>query len=435
MLRNFKIKIDNFGPIHKADLEVSKINIISGKNASGKTTMSKLIYCILTTFSNDGEFLTYKSMKDRLSFLIEEILKIQNIETSHIKEIIEIKISIDMNNNFKLETIKKCYDRLYSIIESQEFNNKEYFLSMIENDKKTLEGISSPDFYHALLFNLIRNEFVGDEQILDNFNNSDIVIYNDSDNPFEYNIIIDNALNIDSYNEFENFATNREAIYIETPYFLDYYPFISQITFNSQIPYHQVLLSRKLKDKTSKNDILDEMHNENIVKFQNQIHELIGGEFNQNNNGIFEFKQNGKTFNLQNTSPGLKSMGILQILLENRKLNENSFLIMDEPEVHLHPEWQLKLAKILVLLSKELNVNLFINSHSPQFIEAMEVYSGKYGFSEETKFYLSQEESESGKYNVNEIERKNLTTLYNNLGTPYDKIDEIRIENAFNGIE
>lgn len=128
-------------------------------------------------------------------------------------------------------------------------------------------------------------------------------------------------------------------------------------------------------------------------------------------------------------------MGILQILLENRKLNENSFLIMDEPEVHPHPEWQLKLAKILVLLSKELNVNLFINSHSPQFIEAMEVYSGKYGFSEETKFYLSQEESESGKYNVNEIERKNLTTLYNNLGTPYDKIDEIRIENAFNGIE
>ena len=128
-------------------------------------------------------------------------------------------------------------------------------------------------------------------------------------------------------------------------------------------------------------------------------------------------------------------MGILQILLENRKLNENSFLIMDEPEVHLHPEWQVKLAKILVLLVKELDVNLFINSHSPQFIEAIEVYSGKYGLVEETRFYLSKEDSESGKYNVNEIKRKNLTTLYNNLGDPYDEIDEIRIENAFNGVE
>ena len=94
---------------------------------------------------------------------------------------------------------------------------------------------------------------------------------------------------------------------------MDFYPFISQITFNSQIPYHQVLLSRKLKDQTSKNDILDEIHNGNIVRFQNQINELIDGEFNQNNNGLFEFKQNGKTFNLQNTSSGLKSMGILQI--------------------------------------------------------------------------------------------------------------------------
>lgn len=60
MLKNLKLKIKDFGPIHDADLEISKINIITGKNASGKTTMSKLIYCILTAFSNDGKFLTYK---------------------------------------------------------------------------------------------------------------------------------------------------------------------------------------------------------------------------------------------------------------------------------------------------------------------------------------------------------------------------------------
>ena len=433
MLRDFKLKIDNFGPINKADLDISKINIIAGKNASGKTTMSKLIYCILTAFSNDGEYLTYKSMKDRLSLLLEESLKIPFDETSKITQILEIKINLDVNNSFKLETLEKCYNKLYSIIESVEFDKKEYILKMIDNDKKTLKEISSPDFHHILFFNLIRNEFVGDEQILDNFNNSNVIIYNDSDNPFEYIINIDDSLNIHCNNEFENLSTNREAIYIETPYFLDFFHFISQTPFHSQIPYHQVLLSRKLNDQSSRNDILDEIHNGNIVKFQEQINNLIMGEFNQNSNGLFEFKQNGKTFNLQNTSTGLKAIGMLQILLENRKLNENSFLIMDEPEVHLHPEWQVKLAEILVLLVKELDVNLFINSHSPQFIEAIEVYSGKYGLVDETKFYLSEEESD--KFNFREIERKNLTILYNNLGDPYDEIDEIRIENAFNGIE
>ena len=107
--------------------------------------------------------------------------------------------------------------------------------------------------------------------------------------------------------------------------------------------------------------------------------ELINGEFNFNNRGLLEFKQDEKIFDLNNTSSGIKSIGMLQLLLENRKLKENTYLIMDEPEVHLHPEWQVKLAKIFVLLVKDLNVKLFINSHSPQFIEALEVYSTKYG--------------------------------------------------------
>lgn len=80
MLRDFKLKIENFGPINKADLDISKINIIAGKNASGKTTMSKLIYCILTAFSTDGEYLAYESMKDRFNSLIEESLKIHYSE-------------------------------------------------------------------------------------------------------------------------------------------------------------------------------------------------------------------------------------------------------------------------------------------------------------------------------------------------------------------
>ena len=115
--------------------------------------------------------------------------------------------------------------------------------------------------------------------------------------------------------------------------------------------------------------------------------------------------------------------------LENRKLKENSYLIMDEPEVHLHPEWQVKLAEILVLLVKDLNVNLFINSHSPQFIEAIEVYSIKYGLKNETNFYLTQKDENSEKYNVEKIEYDNLYELYSNLGDSYDIIDEVRGKN------
>ena len=180
MLRDFKLKIDNFGPINEADLDISKINIIAGKNASGKTTLSKLIYCILTAFSTDGEYLAYKSMKDRLNSLIGESLKIDYAETTNVTNLLDIQIGLQSNKNSDMNLIEQSYDKLESIIKSSDdFENKRYILSMIENDRKTLEGISSTDFNHDLLFNLLRNEFSGDEQLLDNYNDSLIKIYND----------------------------------------------------------------------------------------------------------------------------------------------------------------------------------------------------------------------------------------------------------------
>lgn len=177
---------------------------------------------------------------------------------------------------------------------------------------------------------------------------------------------------------------------------------------------------------------MDPDKNKETIEFQNKINEMINGKFYFNNNGLLEFIQNGQTFDLANTSTGLKSIGILQLLLENRKLKENTYLIMDEPEVHLHPEWQVKLAHILVLLVKELNVNLFINSHSPQFIEAMEVYTIKYGLRNEINFYLSKKDENNEKYNIEKIEYDKLYELYNNLGDPYDIVDEVRGENLAN---
>ena len=67
-----------------------------------------------------------------------------------------------------------------------------------------------------------------------------------------------------------------------------------------------------------------------------------------------------------------------QLLLQKGRLNSNNLLIIDEPEVHLHPTWQVKFAEILVLLSKELAIPVLLTSHSPYFIEALEEFTKKY---------------------------------------------------------
>ena len=137
---------------------------------------------------------------------------------------------------------------------------------------------------------------------------------------------------------------------------------------------------------------------------------------------------------MKNTSSGVKQVAIIQTLLLNNELEENSFLIMDEPEVNLHPEWQIKFAKILVLLVKELNLSIFIASHSPFFIEAIELYSQYYDLMDESFFYLTQK-AEEYKYDIINVDSSNLEEIYRNLGQPYDILDEIKIELMFKELD
>ncbi len=129
-------------------------------------------------------------------------------------------------------------------------------------------------------------------------------------------------------------------------------------------------------------------------------------------------------------SAGIKEIGILQIILQNNKLKENSFIIIDEPESSLHPEWEIKYAELLVLLAKELNIHIYLNSHSPMFIEAISLYSQYYDLINEINFYLT-ERQENGKYNFKKVNPKNMGEVYENLTRPYDELDKIKANILF----
>ena len=129
-------------------------------------------------------------------------------------------------------------------------------------------------------------------------------------------------------------------------------------------------------------------------------------------------------------SSGIQQISLIQILLDKYKLQPGSFLIIDEPEVNLHPEWQFKFAEILVLLAKELDINIYLNSHSPMFIEAMEVLTQYYDLEEDTNFYLT-EKHDKDTYNFVKIEYDNLYELYDNLAKPFDAIEVYRLKNEY----
>ena len=123
-----------------------------------------------------------------------------------------------------------------------------------------------------------------------------------------------------------------------------------------------------------------------------------------------------------NLSTGIKSFSILRRLLQNGSIDENGIIILDEPEIHLHPEWQLKFAEIIVLVQKEFETNILLNTHSPYFLNAIEVYSQRYGIEGKCAYYLANEvDNETNIENVT----NNTEKIYEKLARPLQDLENM----------
>lgn len=197
-------------------------------------------------------------------------------------------------------------------------------------------------------------------------------------------------------------------------------------------PFHSIYLFEALVNNLNAQKLYETPDDSKLKSLNEDIRKLLGGYFKFDNESLkFVFNQNNQNYNILNIASGYKQIGIVQLLLSNKQLSKNTILFIDEPEINLHPSMQIRFAELLVKISKELGVIMYINSHSPYFIESIEVFSTKYKFKDEVNFYLT-EKMENDKFNFKPISFKNIYEFYNNLSDPYDELDEIRGKNIAN---
>lgn len=115
-----------------------------------------------------------------------------------------------------------------------------------------------------------------------------------------------------------------------------------------------------------------------LVKVNEKLEGLFGGEITQTNEGEFIFrKKNSKSeFGMSLTAEGVKKLGILSTLIRNRELHKGTILFMDEPEAVLHPKAIKELAQILYLLSQN-GIQVFLSTHSFFVIKELELIARK----------------------------------------------------------
>ena len=81
--------------------------------------------------------------------------------------------------------------------------------------------------------------------------------------------------------------------------------------------------------------------------------------------------------NIANEASGRKIFALLKLIMNSQLLLSPSLFIFDEPENHLHPEWQIKLAKLLCELSRVSPAKFVCITHSPTLLLAFDVLGRK----------------------------------------------------------
>lgn len=443
-MENLKLEINGFGKINEANIELNKINVVGGVNASGKSTSSKLLYCFLKAISNDrDEYILPK--------IIRNLNQIINFIHYPLEEYYNFSGKIDMSAT-KIEVLNEYdeyRDKIYEIrdlanqdlkmrlrvdetiflLELLEENNENiltsYCVSSLLSDESLINFVPEVDDYYRIFDGSIKFSFDSFESII----HSDIkVVHYDSSDLVD---IICNS-NFDwENNDFYHLTEGtikkiNHVFYIGNLSFFDLDEYVSSPNFkdnNRPFDYEEHM---EFLINTLNNGLQGDIPSDNVINIIKRIGDIIGGSFQTVDYLWFTFSQDGENDILPvNISSGIKQIGILQMLLIYNKLTPGSYLIIDEPEVNLHPDWQFKFAEILVLLAKELNIIIYLNSHSPLFIESIDAFAEFYDMGDEINYYLTEECGD--KYNFFKINSNELYKLYNNLGDVYNEINKLRI--------
>ena len=64
---------------------------------------------------------------------------------------------------------------------------------------------------------------------------------------------------------------------------------------------------------------------------------------------LLDDNDSSKDIDVASLSTGLKAFVILKQLLINGNVQDKDVIVLDEPEIHLHPEWQLLYSEIIVI--------------------------------------------------------------------------------------
>ncbi|MEI0492936.1 AAA family ATPase [Brachyspira intermedia] len=411
-----KLKISNFAKIEEADIKIDGITVICGDNDTGKSTIGKILFSIFN-FDNYKNERIKKDFRIKVSRILNKYISINKREYYYFELMDSLYDDIDYPyneiNRDKLYNIlkKNIHDRIINNI------SDETIYKAVDDILKVM-SISEDKLKFQIMSYYFGNIF--EYQINNLFNKSENAELELEIKKQKMNIEFknDECVKFDS-----DFNIIHNAFYIDNPFIVNY--------INSNINTDNFILEKTIHDFISDDNknVFDSVKNKEILeKVYDVLNSIMNSKIiNKDDDFYLHYNENDIEIKLENLSAGLKSFVIIKRLLENGSLNEKDVLILDEPEIHLHPKWQLVYAELIVLLQKYFNLTITITTHSHYFLEAINRYSKKHNIDERVNFYiteLSENQCNVIFKNVND----NLDIIYEKMYEPLEILSNMREE-------
>lgn len=396
-----KLTVRNFAGIKDEEIIIDGITVVAGLNNTGKSTIGKILDALFKSLNNLEE----KREKERKRAILDVLKRIPDFpfllsNRFAIKELVE-KINQEVNEE-NISNLIKSYIKKDDIIEKYSIDiSKIIDIKKIENQTLNLRIISKifKEIFNSQINNVNNNSIaeiiltIKENNIKLKFEDDNCIFYESDINLVHTSTYINNPFKIDEINTF----------------------FVSD-----------TLLKNICKEENIVDSILSTTKFETVFQLFDSVapYEIV----NNNREYYAKRKETSELIKISNLSTGIKSFLIIRRLIENGSMKEKDVLILDEPEIHLHPEWQIIYAELIVLIQKVFDLTIFITSHSPYFIEAIETYAKKHDTTNTTNFYLT-------KKNIEEItiEKEETTEkIFELLAKPFQQLETIE-ESINNG--
>lgn len=403
-----ELNIKNFASIKEASIKIDGITVIAGENNTGKSTIGKILFAsfnslrdidkevrlnILNSINRQWDnfvldLITMHKTDMDISILYDILSNILNVEDEDIEKIISNNVGeyIDINDKFIIEAIKSTANRI------KEYKN-------ISKEKLSYNIISK--YYNDLFYKQINSRIFKNT-------NAEIEIN-------DFGILLE--FKDDKCIKFKKNIYDNNVFLIDNPFVLDkiYSSYSSSIT--------DLYLIDKIRHIYNKDYIVDKtLVEEKLEIIYKMLSNAINGKIIKKENDFYlAFDNITEPISIHNISAGLKSFTIIKMMLEEGILKEKDILVLDEPEIHLHPQWQLLYAEIIVLIQKVFNLHIVITTHSPYFLESIELFTKKHGIDDKTNYYLSDINIKENYSTINLVNDR-ISDIYYKMATPIEDL-------------